>query len=157
MDVLTDVLPGMILFGAGISCIVAPLTTTLMSSVATRYAGLASALNNSLSRVGQPLLGAFVFIAISAMFYAALGGLVPGLDTSDPAVQAAFQPLNAPPAGVSEEQAAAARQASMDAFHLAMLVSTGLLVIGAAVSRFGLRAGITRPDVVEVPATAGVG
>jgi EmrB/QacA subfamily drug resistance transporter len=154
LDVLTDVLPGMILFGAGISCIVAPLTTTLMSSVATRYAGLASALNNSLSRVGQPLLGAFVFIAISAMFYAALGGLVPGLDTTDPAVQAALQPLNMPPAGTPPEQVAAVQQASMDAFHLAMLVSTGLLVIGAAVSRFGLRAGITRPDVVDVPATA---
>lgn len=138
---LIDVLPAMLLFGAGISCIVAPLTSTLMGSVPSRFAGLASALNNALSRVGQPLLGAFIFIAISATFYSSLGGLVPGLDTSDPGVRAAFQPLNLPPTGVSAAQIAAAREASMQAFHLAMLVSAVLLVIGALVSRFGLPSG----------------
>ena len=102
VDVLIDVVPAMVLFGAGISCVVAPLTSTLMGSVPTRYAGLASALNNSLSRVGQPLLGAFIFIAISAAFYASLGGQVPGLDTTDAAVRTAFQPLNAPPSDVTE-------------------------------------------------------
>ena len=42
----------------GISLVVAPLTTTLMGSVPVSNAGLASAINNAISRVGQPLLSA---------------------------------------------------------------------------------------------------
>jgi hypothetical protein len=119
--------------------VVAPLTATLMGSISTRFSGLGSAINNSISRVGQPLLGAFIFIAVSATFYATLGTLAPSLDTSSAAVQAAFQPLNPPPPGATPEQVHAATAASMDAFHLAMLVSAVLLVIGALVSFVGLR------------------
>ena len=63
-----------ILFGIGIALLVAPLTTALMSSVPVRNAGLASAINNALSRVGQPLLAAAVFIVVSGAFYSALAG-----------------------------------------------------------------------------------
>ena len=130
VDVLIDVLPAVLLFGLGISCVVAPLTSTLMGSISTRFSGLGSAINNSISRVGQPLLGAFIFIAVSATFYATLGTLAPTLDTSSAAVQAAFQPLNPPPPGATPEQVSAATAASMDAFHLAMRASAVLLVIG---------------------------
>ena len=41
-----------LLFGFGLSLVVAPLTSTLMSSVPVGNAGLASAINNSISRVG---------------------------------------------------------------------------------------------------------
>ncbi|MEA2608289.1 MAG: hypothetical protein QOJ75_532 [Chloroflexota bacterium] len=134
-----DVVPGVLLFGIGISLVVAPLTSTLMSSVPARYSGLGSAINNSISRVGQPLLGAIIFIAINATFYANLGSIAPGLNTADPGVRRTFQPLNPPPAGTSPDQLAAATQASMDAFHLACLVAAVLLVMGALVSWFGLR------------------
>ena len=139
LDVWIDVIPGVLLFGVGISLVVAPLTSTLMSSVPGRFSGLGSAINNSISRVGQPLLGAFVFIAINATFYASLGSIAPGLDTSDPGVQRAFQPLNPPPAGATPDQLTAATQASMDAFHLSVLIGAVLLVIGGLVSWFGLR------------------
>ena len=95
VDALTDILPYTILFGLGISCVVAPLTSTLMGSISGRFSGIGSAINNSISRVGQPLLGAIIFIAISAIYYASLGSLA-GVDTSDPAVRHAFQPLNPP-------------------------------------------------------------
>jgi hypothetical protein len=68
-----------------------------------------------------------------------LGSLEPSLDTASSSVRSAYQPLNLPPPTATPEQADAARQASMEAFHLAMLVSAGLLVIGSAVSWFGLR------------------
>ena len=42
----------------GISILVAPLTTALMSSVPTRNSGLASAINNAISRIGPLLAGA---------------------------------------------------------------------------------------------------
>jgi EmrB/QacA subfamily drug resistance transporter len=138
LDVWIDVLPAVLLFGVGISLVVAPLTSTLMSSVPSRLSGLGSAINNSISRVGQPLLGAIIFVAINATFYTNLGSIVPGLNTSDPGVRRAFQPLNPPPAGTAPDQLTAATQASMDAFHLAVLVAAVLLVIGGIVSWFGL-------------------
>jgi hypothetical protein len=139
IDVVIDVLPAVILFGIGISMVVAPLTSTLMSSIPSANSGLGSAINNALSRVGQPLIGALIFIAISASFYSSLATQVPGLDPSDPAIRAAIVPLNPPKAGVSQEEAAAAKVASVDAFHLAALVSVGLLVAGAATNGIGLR------------------
>ena len=39
---------------------VAPLTTALMSSVPVRNAGVGSAVNNAISRVGSPLVGALI-------------------------------------------------------------------------------------------------
>jgi hypothetical protein len=110
-----------------------------MSSIPSANSGLGSAINNALSRVGQPLIGALVFIAITASFYSSLATQVPGLDPADPAVRAAIVPLNPPKAAVPSAQVAAAKVASVDAFHLAALVSVGLLVAGAAVNGFGLR------------------
>ena len=75
---LTDPLPATLLFGLGISLVVAPLTSTLMSSVPVERAGLASALNNALSRVGQPLASAAIFILITDRFYASLAVARPG-------------------------------------------------------------------------------
>ncbi|HEV8401523.1 MAG TPA: MFS transporter [Candidatus Limnocylindrales bacterium] len=158
IDALIDILPYTVLFGLGISCVVAPLTSTLMGSISGRFSGIGSAINNSISRVGQPLLGALIFIAISATYYASLGSLT-GLDTTDAAVRKAFQPINPPAAGATAAQVAASNQASIAAFHLAMLVCAGLLVVGALVSYVGLRekAGAALPGTaaaVEPPSSA---
>ena len=154
IDVLIDVEPYVLLFGIGISLVVAPLTSTLMSSIPPRFSGLGSAINNSISRVGQPLLGAIIFIAISATFYSVLGSRVPSLDTSAASVRKAFQPLNLPPSSATAEQADAAKRASIEAFHLAMLVSAGLLVVGSGVSWFGLRSGPSPMDDATSPSAA---
>jgi predicted MFS family arabinose efflux permease len=139
VSTLVDVLPAVLAFGLGISMVVAPLTTALMSSIPGRFSGLGSAINNAISRVGQPLLGAIIFVAISATYYASLAVHAPELDTSASAVRTAFQPVNPAPASATADQVAAATQASIDAFHLAMIVVAALLAIGAAVSWFGLR------------------
>ena len=80
-----------------------------------------------------------LFIAITATFYPTLAELVPGLDVGDPEVRRQIQPLTDPPSGTDPALADAARRASTDAFHLAMLVSAGLLVAGAAINAFGIR------------------
>ena len=139
LDVIIDVLPAVLLFGVGISLVVAPLTSTLMSSIPTGNSGLGSAINNALSRVGQPLIGAVIFVAITGSFYSSLAARVPGLDPSDTSVRAAVEPLNPPKPGTSPDVAAAAKEASVDAFHLAALVTVGLLVAGAAANGIGLR------------------
>jgi Flp pilus assembly pilin Flp len=138
VDTLTDVLPYALLFGLGISCVVAPLTSTLMGSISGRYSGVGSAINNSISRVGQPLLGALIFIPVSAAYYASLASAT-GLDTADETIRRMFQPLNPPAAGATAAQVTASNEASIAAFQLAMIVCAGLLAAGAAVSWFGLR------------------
>ena len=144
-----DVLPAVLLFGIGISMVVAPLTSTLMGSVPTRNAGLASAINNAVSRVGQPILSALIFVVISGSFYAAVAATT-GVDPADPALRA-IQPLNPPPAGTDPALAAAARTASVDAFHLATRVAAVLVALGGLVSFVGLRAGQTTEASAATP------
>ncbi len=139
ISVLVDILPAMLLFGLGISLVVAPLTTTLMGSVPVANAGLASAINNSISRIGQPLLSAVIFVVVSGSFYAALAGAVPGFDPSDPAARALVQPLNKPGAGATGMLVDAARVASVDALHVAATVCAALLLGGALANWVGLR------------------
>jgi EmrB/QacA subfamily drug resistance transporter len=134
-----DVLPGLLLFGVGISLVVAPLTSTLMNSIPARNAGLGSAINNALSRVGQPLLGAVIFIAVSATFFSSLAART-GQDTSSADLRAEVAPLNKPHQGAPQAIVDASRDASIDAFHLAAIVTAILLVGGAAVNYVGLRA-----------------
>jgi EmrB/QacA subfamily drug resistance transporter len=136
---LVDVFPAIVIFGIGISCVVAPLTNTLMGSIPARFSGLGSAINNAIARVGQPLLGALIFVAISATFYTSLSSQVPALDVTSETVRAAFPPLNLPRSGATPEQLVASARASIEAFHLAMFVAAALVAIGAAVSWFGLR------------------
>jgi EmrB/QacA subfamily drug resistance transporter len=136
---LVDVLPFMLLFGSGITLVVAPLTTTLMGSVPVANAGLASAINNAVSRVGQPLLAALIFVLVSGSFYAALAGAAPAFDAGDPAMRAAVQPLNPPAAGTPADVAAAAIEASVDALHLASFACALLLLAGSLVNWVGLR------------------
>ncbi|HEY0699608.1 MAG TPA: MFS transporter [Micromonospora sp.] len=47
-----DVLPGVTLFGVGMTLVVAPLTASVLAAVADRFAGVASGFNNAASRVG---------------------------------------------------------------------------------------------------------
>ncbi len=136
---LVDVLPAMVVFGLGISILVAPLTTALMSSVPTRNAGLASAINNAISRIGPLLAGAVIFIGVSASFYGALHDRVPSLDTGSAQVRAAIPPLNPPDPTVPPDQVAAARESSADAFHLAMLIAALLCAAGAVTNGVGIR------------------
>ncbi|MDQ6773587.1 MAG: DHA2 family efflux MFS transporter permease subunit [Candidatus Dormibacteraeota bacterium] len=136
-----DVLPASILSGLGLGLMVTPLTTALMTSVPSDHAGVASAFNNAISRVGPQLAGAAVFVAVSAAFFAKLGAHPPGV-----------APLNAPLDPVWKEAATAA---STDAFHLAMLFCAGLLVAAALISLAGLRrpaaVGSGAPEVAAAP------
>jgi hypothetical protein len=138
---LIDVLPSVLAFGIGISLVVAPLTSALMSSVAVRFAGVASAINNALSRVGSPLLSAVIFIVVSGTFYSTLAAKVPGVDPASPELRQMVQPINPPKPDAPPEIRAAARDASTDAFHVAALACAALLAAGAAVNYVGLREG----------------
>ena len=137
-DYWTRIFPGLVIFGVGLTLMVTPLVTALMASVPQERSGLGSAINNAISRIGPQLLGAALFVAITASFYAGLERRLPQIDTSAPEIRRDFAPLNPP--GMSSlveytlEAHEASREASTDAFHLAMLVATGLLIVGAGVN-----------------------
>lgn len=153
---LVDLLPGLLVFGIGISMMVAPLTTALMRSVPGRQAGLASAINNAISRVGPQLAGALIFIVVTAGFYAALQARLPDMDMNSAQVRRDIPPLNAPDPSVPPAQVAAAREASTDAFHLAMITGAGLLVLGALVNAVGIDDRQARGDDHDAEAAAPV-
>jgi EmrB/QacA subfamily drug resistance transporter len=52
---LTDVLPGVVVFGLGLAAAVAPVTSTALGSVPDDRAGAASGTNNAVARTGQLL------------------------------------------------------------------------------------------------------
>jgi EmrB/QacA subfamily drug resistance transporter len=132
---LIDFLPATLLFGFGLSIMVAPLTTALMTSVPSRNSGVASAINNAISRVGPQLAGAVIFIAITTSFYAGLHDRAPLLDPNDPEVRKTYAPLNVVPGSPTAQ---AQREASTDAFHLAMFIAALLLAAGAATNALGI-------------------
>jgi EmrB/QacA subfamily drug resistance transporter len=143
VDFLVNFLPGSLLFGIGISILVAPLTSVLMTSVDVRHSGLGSAINNAISRIGPQLAGAAIFVAVTATFYASLASRT-GTNPDSPAVRALVSPLNRPGPAVPAAMAEAARLASGDAFHVAMVIGALLLVAGAVANLVG----ITNPSPV---------
>jgi hypothetical protein len=139
LSFFVDFLPGSLIFGAGLMMMVAPLTTAVMTSVPKHNSGLASAINNAISRIGPQLAGAVIFIGVTSGFYASLATHAPSLDVNSPAVRREVSPLNRPGIRLNPDQERAVKQASTDAFHLAMLASAALLFTGAVVAGVGIR------------------
>jgi len=127
-DYVTDVLPAVLVFGLGLSATVAPLTATVLDSVEERRVGIASGINNGVSRVAGLLAIAVLGAVISAQFDASVGAGIGG------------GPLTA-----------AAPAASTDAFHLGCLIAGLLMILGGIASAIGIEN--PRHDAGEAPAS----
>jgi hypothetical protein len=137
-----DLLPSLLVFGSGLMMMVAPLTTALMTSVPKQNSGVASAINNAISRVGAPLVTALIFVAVVSSFYTGIQEKVPSAKTSSASFRQEVAPLNVRKLVQDEADPVvidAARVSSTDAFHLASLVAAALMFAGAAVNGFGIR------------------
>jgi EmrB/QacA subfamily drug resistance transporter len=139
----TTFFPAVVVLGLGMSFVIAPLTTTAMSSVESGHSGLASGVNNAVSRAAGllaiPLLGIFVFLTFSA----ALDARTASLDLSPQArqqLEAEKVDLGAAevPEGVSGETAASVEGAVAESFvagfRVAMVAAAILAVASAAAS-----------------------
>lgn len=78
------VLPGVLLFGAGMSLLVAPLTTTVLAAAPDRLTGTASGVNNAISRAGGLLSVAALptLVGLGAQDYADPAALTDGYLTA---------------------------------------------------------------------------
>lgn len=63
---VTAILPPVIVFGAGLTLVVAPVTATVLAAVDTRHSGVASGVNNAVARVGG-LLAVAILPAIAGI------------------------------------------------------------------------------------------
>jgi EmrB/QacA subfamily drug resistance transporter len=137
VSLFADVVPALLVFSLGLSMTVAPLTATVLADAREEEAGIASAVNNAIARTAGLISVAAVGAVVSAS-YASL--LNQRLDHRLPASTAAavqtakrrtfgvIAPAAIPP-GERAFAAHAAATASRDAFHVAVGIGAGLLVL----------------------------
>jgi EmrB/QacA subfamily drug resistance transporter len=133
-DYVSEVLPGILVFGLGLSATVAPLTATVLDSVEERHVGIASGVNNGISRVAGLLAIAVLGAVISAQFAASVDGDVAG------------GPLTAQAAG-----------ASTSAFHLGITIAGLLMIAGGIVSALGIENPRRRTEAIPTRGAAAAG
>ncbi len=145
---LADVLPAILVFGLGLSAIVAPLTATVLDSVPENRAGVASGVNNGVSRVAGLLAIAVLGAVISAQFGSSLDDSLGGRGLSPAAARAVedakSKPLAVPRTGdLAAAQAAtidsAANDASTSGFHLGVGIAGLLMICGGIIAAVGIR------------------
>jgi EmrB/QacA subfamily drug resistance transporter len=121
----------------GLAMLVAPITATALKSAPSEFAGIASGVNSTVSRLGSLLAIAIIGLVISLVFHARSD--VPGV------------PL------AKDQRNAELRAASRDAFRAGMLVVAGLAFVGAAVGAVGISNREARGEQVSerAPAPAG--
>ena len=99
-DYVSEVLPALLVFGLGLAMLVAPLTATVLGAVEEDHAGVAAAVNTTLSRVAQlfavAVLGAVVSLAFASRVDATLRRTA-----IDPAGRAAISRAKRQPLGAA--------------------------------------------------------
>jgi EmrB/QacA subfamily drug resistance transporter len=147
-DYLTEVLPAVLVFGLGLAATVAPLTATVLDSVEERRVGIASGVNNGVSRVAGLLAIAVLGAIISAHFGggldANLGERPLGPQATRIVAGAKAQPLAVPnvnrlPPAEARRVESASVDASTSAFHLGVLIAALLMIAGGIASGFGIQ------------------
>jgi hypothetical protein len=81
---VANVLPSVLVFGLGLSLLVAPLTATVLASAGPGHAGIASGVNNAVARVAGLLSVAVVPVAagLGGMDYADVASFAAGFDAA---------------------------------------------------------------------------
>jgi MFS family permease len=143
----TTFFPGILVLGIGMTFVVSPLTTAVMGSVKVRFSGIASGINNAVSRTAGLLavaaLGALAVVVFTSQLAAGLEDA--GLDEEEQdAVMAERGRLAAlqPPDSLDEQEQEAVRRAAasafVDAFRAISVVSGALCLLGAALAWVGV-------------------
>jgi EmrB/QacA subfamily drug resistance transporter len=147
-DYLSEVLPALLVFGLGLAMLVAPLTATVLGAVQEDHAGVAAAVNTTLSRVAQlfavAVLGAVVSLAFASRVDATLGRTALGPGSRATISRAKRQPLGSPsligvPPGEQVLLRATFEDASVHAFRVADAIAAVLVAGGGLIALAGIR------------------
>ena len=131
----------MIVMGVGMAMAVAPLTATVMTSVDARHVGLASGVNNAMSRIAGLFAVAALGSLLLAVFSSTLDARLRAAPIAPPVRQAAMDgrlllAQDPVPSSADPVSAAAARVAIRDSYlhslQVVMDVCAGLAALGAA-------------------------
>jgi hypothetical protein len=134
--------PGILMLGLGMAASIAPLTTVVMNAVGEANAGIASGVNNAVSRAAGVLSIALLGILIANVFGVELERRVSVLPLDAGARRQVLEERARlvsvePPPGLSEEQAAAIQAAVATSFvagFRAVCRASAVLALGAALS-----------------------
>src|SRR6266545_4132545 len=139
----TTFFPAMVVLGLGMAVSVAPLTTTVMNAVPANRAGVASGVNNAVSRIGGLLGIAVLGIVIVHSFNRELDGRLARMDLSAQ-VRLSIDEQRTRLAGaellssIDERTRIALKQAINESFvfgfRLVMLTAAGLALVSAFVA-----------------------
>jgi EmrB/QacA subfamily drug resistance transporter len=136
----TTYFPAMIVLGLGMSGVVAPLTTTVMDSVSEHQAGVASGVNNAVSRVASLLSIAVLGIVAFHFFEVRLenklnaAGFDQNLKQAVMAQRSRLTQIEVPRALNRDQQQTLKRfidESFIAGFRWVMLVSAGLAILSA--------------------------
>lgn len=118
-DFWTAGIASVAVFSLGLAMLVAPITATALKSAPERYAGIASGVNSTVSRLGSLVAVAIITLVISLVFHAQVDdeGAVPL---------------------AKDQRSPALREASIDGFRAGMLLAAGLAFLGAGVAAAGI-------------------
>jgi EmrB/QacA subfamily drug resistance transporter len=119
----------------GLAILVAPITSTALKAVPSAYAGIASGVNSTVSRLGSLMAVAVIGLVISLVFNSQVN--------AKDAVPLA-----------KDQRGSELRDASRDGFRAGMLVVAGLAFAGAAVAALGISNREAREGYKEVSAQA---
>jgi EmrB/QacA subfamily drug resistance transporter len=146
-DYVTQILPGVAVFGLGLSATVAPLTATVLSSVEPGHSGVASGVNNAVARIAGLLAIAALGAVVSGAFTSRLDSNLQGKPLSAPAraavASARSRPLVTTVTGVSGPERAEIQRglvdASVYAFRIGMGVGAVLAMLGGVFALIGIQ------------------
>jgi uncharacterized membrane protein YedE/YeeE len=116
--------------------LVAPITSTALKSAPSEFAGIASGVNSTVSRLGNLIAVAAIGVVISLVYSSQVS-------SGDPLAR--------------DQVDESLRAASIDGFRVGMLVAAGLAFAGAAVAAVGIVNREDEPAEVseQAPAPAG--
>jgi EmrB/QacA subfamily drug resistance transporter len=162
-DYVSQLLPGLLVFGLGLSMTVAPLTATVLGAVSEEHSGVASGVNNAIARVAGLLAIAALGAVVSGQFNSKVDDQVAGKPLS-PAARRALddahaRPLSRTPArSLRDGDRVVVRRvlesASVSAFRVGIACGAGLVFFGGVVSLIGIQNPRRRVLAEECPGGA---
>ena len=159
---LTEVFPGIFVFGLGLSATVAPLTATVLGSVEPGHSGLASGVNNAIARVAGLMAIAALGAVVAGTFQSRLDSQLAHRPLT-PQNRAAVASLRNKPLVVNASSVAAPQRpvvhtalvnASVYAFRIGIGISGTLAIVGGLIALVGIQNPRRRVPCADCPGGA---